>query len=145
MHSISNLFYFGTIYVSDGLSVHYQESKTVHTASGICTVLNSWWWTERPSEACRELFQNKINLRYCAAGWFYYRKLASVMSPYRVLNVTSVTNVPLTSVIAQEVFHNFFSKITYRILYNLHLLKLNSNLPSNKTPVAGDSLVSKGG
>jgi hypothetical protein len=36
-HNISNLFYFGTaLYVSDGLSVHHQESKTVHTASGTC-------------------------------------------------------------------------------------------------------------
>jgi hypothetical protein len=35
-------------------------------------VLDSWWWTERPSETCRVL-KNKINLRYCAYGWFYYR------------------------------------------------------------------------
>jgi len=37
MHNISNLFYFGnnTLHVSDGLSVHLQESKTLHTASGI--------------------------------------------------------------------------------------------------------------
>ena len=28
----------------------------------VCTVLNSWWWTERPSETCRVSFQNKINL-----------------------------------------------------------------------------------
>ena len=28
----------------------------------VCTVLNSWWWTERPSETCRLSFQNKINL-----------------------------------------------------------------------------------
>jgi len=25
-----------TLHVADGLSVHHQESKTVHTASGIC-------------------------------------------------------------------------------------------------------------
>ena len=32
----SNLFYFGmTLRVSDGLSVHHQEFKTVHTAIGI--------------------------------------------------------------------------------------------------------------
>ena len=38
MHNISNLFYFwnNTLHVLDGLSVHHQESKTVHTASGIC-------------------------------------------------------------------------------------------------------------
>jgi len=26
------------IHVSDGLSVHHQESKTVHTASGVCQI-----------------------------------------------------------------------------------------------------------
>jgi hypothetical protein len=30
------LFRNSTLHVSDGLSVHHQESKTVHTASGIC-------------------------------------------------------------------------------------------------------------
>jgi len=83
---VSNLFLFwnDTLHVSDGLSVHHQEFKTVHTATGICqtdtavckhtavsvwhmpvavcTVLNSWWWTERPSETCRVSFQNKIYL-----------------------------------------------------------------------------------
>jgi len=83
------LFWNNTLHVSDGLSVHHQEFKTVHTATGICqtdtatcllpvavcTVFNSWWWTERPSETCRVLFQNKINLRYCASDWFYYRNI----------------------------------------------------------------------
>jgi len=33
----SNLFYFGmTLHLSEGLSVHHQEFKTVHTATGIC-------------------------------------------------------------------------------------------------------------
>jgi len=34
MHNISNVFYFdnSNLHVSDGLSVHHQESKTVHTA-----------------------------------------------------------------------------------------------------------------
>jgi len=73
MHNISNLFYFGTtLHVSDSLSIHHQESKTVHTSSGMSyrfcgckqpqnlydiylmlyVVLKSWWWTERPSETC---------------------------------------------------------------------------------------------
>ena len=30
------LFWNNTLHVSDGLSVHHQESTTVHTASGIC-------------------------------------------------------------------------------------------------------------
>jgi len=104
------LFWNKTLHVSDGLSVHHQEFKTVLTASSVCqtdsdtwllagtrrnsrsiscplasrylvpaskqvavsiwripvavcTVLNSWWWTERPSETCRVLSQNKINLK----------------------------------------------------------------------------------
>ena len=96
MHNISNLFYFGTT-LCVFLSIHHQESKTLHTASGIChtgsvtaqgatepvwhmpvavfTVIDSWWWTEKQSETCRVLFKNKINLRYCASGWFYYRNI----------------------------------------------------------------------
>jgi hypothetical protein len=34
--SFANLFYSSTVHVSGGFSVHHQESKTVHTASGIC-------------------------------------------------------------------------------------------------------------
>jgi len=30
------LFCSSTLHVSDGLSIHHQEPKTVHTASGIC-------------------------------------------------------------------------------------------------------------
>jgi hypothetical protein len=30
------LFCFNTLHVSDDLSVHHQEFKTVHTATGIC-------------------------------------------------------------------------------------------------------------
>jgi hypothetical protein len=44
-----------------------------HIPDAVCTVLDFWWWTERPSETCRVLFQNKINLRYCASGWFSCR------------------------------------------------------------------------
>jgi len=35
--NVSNLFYFGmTLHVSDGLFVHHQEFKIVHTPTGIC-------------------------------------------------------------------------------------------------------------
>ena len=30
------LFFSCTLHVSDGLSLHHQESKTVHTASSVC-------------------------------------------------------------------------------------------------------------
>jgi hypothetical protein len=35
MHNFSSLLNI-TLHVSDGLSVHHEEFKTVHTASGIC-------------------------------------------------------------------------------------------------------------
>ena len=73
------LFWNNTLHVSDGLSVRHQDSETVYTASGICTVLGSWWWTDRPSETCRMLFQNKMNLRYCESDWFYYRNIALLL------------------------------------------------------------------
>jgi len=91
MHQFLKFISFcsSTLLVSDGLSVHHQESKTVHTASGIsqtdsadcllagmrwncssisfpladavCTVLDSWWWTERPKHVeC----SNKIKIKY---------------------------------------------------------------------------------
>jgi len=37
MHKFSSLLNI-TLHVSDGLSVHHQEFKTVHTASGICHI-----------------------------------------------------------------------------------------------------------
>jgi len=96
MHYISNLFYFvTTLYMFRSLrpslgvqdctySIRYMSYRfcgcllRVASTTGpewydaVCAVLDSWWWTERPSETCRVLFQNKINLRYCAFDWFYY-------------------------------------------------------------------------
>ena len=49
MHQCNKFILFcnDTLHVSDGLSVHHQEFKTVHTATSV------------PSETCRVLFQNK--------------------------------------------------------------------------------------
>ena len=37
------------------------EVSLWHMPIAVCTVFNSWWWTERSSETCRASFQNKIN------------------------------------------------------------------------------------
>ena len=71
--TISQIYFWNrTLHVSDSFSVNHQESSTVHTAIGIChtgyaecfpvyiavcTVPDSWWWTEKQSETCRVLFQ----------------------------------------------------------------------------------------
>jgi hypothetical protein len=74
--NFSNIFWNSTLHVSDSLSVCHWESRTVHTALGrchtgyavpvwhlpnaVCTVLDSRWRTERLSETCKVLFQNKF-------------------------------------------------------------------------------------
>ena len=35
----------------------------------VCTVLNSWWWMERPSETCRVSFQNKFDMLVHLVGF----------------------------------------------------------------------------
>ena len=101
------LFWNDTLHVSDGFSVHHQEFKTVHSATGICpaskqmvvsdwqmpvavcTVLNSWWWMERPSKTYRVSFQNKINLIYwCIWLVLLYKKAwIFINDALRTLNI----------------------------------------------------------
>jgi hypothetical protein len=42
-----------------------------HISDAVCTVLDSWWWTERLSKTCRVIFNKLEN---CASSWFYCRK-----------------------------------------------------------------------
>jgi hypothetical protein len=61
-----------------------------HIPDAVCTVLDSWWWTERPSETCRVLLQNEINLIYCALCWFYYRNIlrcCTVRQTSKIFNI----------------------------------------------------------
>ena len=83
--SVSTLFYFGMIlymfrtvfpsiirssrlYIQQPnryccLFASKQTAVSVwHMPVSVCTVFNSWWWTERPFEKCRVSFQNEINL-----------------------------------------------------------------------------------
>ena len=40
----------------------------------VCTVKNSWWWTEELSEARRVLYPKLIS-EISASSWFYYNRL----------------------------------------------------------------------
>ena len=99
MNNISNSFiFFTTTYMFRTVPPSVKrDSKTVRTASGIsytssvaaclqtatvpvwhdavCTVLDSWWWTKIPTDTCRVLFENKINLSYFISVWFPYRHI----------------------------------------------------------------------
>jgi len=64
--NVSNLFYFGmTLYMFRTVLPSIIWSSRLYIqqqASAVCTVLNSKWWVEGPSETCRVSFENKINL-----------------------------------------------------------------------------------
>ena len=64
MHHCIKFVLFGidTLHVLDGLSVHHQEFKTVHTATGICQTDTAVCLLARPSKTFRVKIQNKINL-----------------------------------------------------------------------------------
>jgi hypothetical protein len=49
-----------------------QTFMTYTTA--VCTVNNSWWWTEELSEICSFSFQNKFE-KINACSWFYYKEI----------------------------------------------------------------------
>jgi len=46
----------------------------------VCTVKNSWWWTEELSETCRVLFQKQI-WEISASSWFYYKNIQEPLYP----------------------------------------------------------------
>ena len=57
----------------------------------VCTVLNSWWWTERPSETCRVSLQNKIVWCIGASCWLYYRNILQCTALWPSNNTMSLT------------------------------------------------------
>ena len=63
--NVSNLFYWcNTLHVSDGLSVHHQDLKTVHTATGICQTDTAICLLEGRSSISYPLADSSICLTY---------------------------------------------------------------------------------
>jgi hypothetical protein len=82
--NVSNLFWNDAIHVSDGLSVHHQEFKTVHTATDIC---------QTDTAVCL-LAGTRRNIG--ASSWFYYRNNITMRGPMNVrptLNITNTTSL----------------------------------------------------
>jgi hypothetical protein len=50
----------------------------------VCTVENSWWWTEDLSKTCRVSFWNKKFWEISASCWFYCKKFIMV---HRHMNI----------------------------------------------------------
>jgi hypothetical protein len=103
INNILNLFYFGTtlymfrtvfpsiirslrryiqhhtmqvvwLLASGTISVPLASShRTCMTYTWCCMYCLRFLMMDGKTETCRVLFQNKVNLRYCASGWFYLR------------------------------------------------------------------------
>ena len=87
---------------------------------------------------CRVLFQNKINFRYCASGWFYYRNilrctvlqtsslLIRIRLTFSCLNYTTVYAIfyigfsNLSSNSQSSVFYFFLSPLLFIIVSSSH-------------------------
>jgi len=72
--------YTATVYV---IQVCWQLASCQQTCMtytiALCTVKNSWWWTEELSETCRVLFRKWI-WEICASSWFYYKNLTQCVA-----------------------------------------------------------------
>jgi len=101
-----------TLHVSDGLSVHHQEFKTVwHIPDAVCTALNSWWWTERPAETCRVVF-NKLE-KNCASSWFYYRNVSQCTVPWTSNFTMKLTATATWRACRNYGFHTRFLRVRH--------------------------------
>jgi len=65
-------------------------SKQSSNLYDLCTILNSWWGTERPSETCRVIFNKLEN---CASNWFSYRNISRRKVPW-TWKLTKIIAVP---------------------------------------------------
>jgi len=93
------------------------DSSIWHMPVALCAVLNSWWRTERPSETCRQSFQNKIIWYTGASSWFYYSRCTAIWTSHGSSNWFYYTNN-----ITMHGHMNFsYIKLWYSSLALLHL------------------------
>ena len=98
-----------------------------HIAIAVCTVLDSWWWTEKLSKTCRALFQKSV-WEISASRWFYYKNKSSVlkwMALYLQIYILSIVKMwDMARSICQCYFDtsSWFSEMN--VLYAKELLLL---------------------
>ena len=94
----------------------------------LCTVVNCWWWTERPSETCRVSLQNKRNsIHWCiwlVLLWKHQRsqKVRNIISLERITIHYKIIIFLLCSPIyltASMKLKYPYRKMVHRILENI--------------------------
>jgi len=97
-----------------------QQTYTTYTIA-VCTVKNSWWWTEELSETCRVLFQ-KFIWEISASSWFCYK------NPFWEANRSSSASHDIPHVYGSA--HNL-SPSWARSIHSMplsHILKIHFNI-----------------
>ena len=108
-------------------------SKPVWHTTAVCTVKNSWWWTEELSETCRVSFQNKFvkfvhlvgfiigNMSCCMVTWTSNPSLSeSVLVLYHFWNNSDTQNLqPILHLSSSD--NTWQVNIFYRILTGFSL------------------------
>jgi hypothetical protein len=69
--------------------------------SAVCTVENSWWWTEELSETYRISFLNKNFWEISVSSWFYYKKFITMRGH---MNITMRGHMNITHIYFRTLF-----------------------------------------
>jgi len=140
MHQCINFILFrnDALHVSDGLSViirstrlYIQQQAYVkqtavsvwHKPVAVCTVLKSWWWTERPSETRRGPFQNKKKFIHWCILLVLLQKYITMQG---LMNVRFCTSFFTPDLYAQSFLRTLFSN-TFSLSSSMYTRHLSQN------------------
>jgi len=95
-----------------------------HIPVAICTVLNSWWRTERPPKTCRVSFQNKINLIHWCIWLVLLQKYILTHDPKNAIFVLFTINFLFIFYFFVIFGHGWCTKlIILNVVYHRHCLR----------------------
>ena len=77
-----------------------QQIFMTHSVA-VCTVKNSWWWTEELSETCRVLLQKMWEIS--ASSWFHYKNFSRCTVTW-TSNFSRKLNSSLSVLLRIEIF-----------------------------------------
>jgi len=94
-------------------------SKPVWHIPLLCTVKNSWRWTEKLSETCRVLFQ-KFIWGISASSWFYYKDLSRSTVTWTSKKSITTSNKCVRKILCAETECRFILPYSSDTQVNLH-------------------------
>jgi hypothetical protein len=87
------LFWSNTVHVSDGFSVHHQEFKTIHTATGICQTDTAVWLLASRQQYMIDIMFRMVFPSIIRSSRLYIQQQAYVKQQYRCLIASKQTAI----------------------------------------------------